>query len=44
MRLNDSILVVDDEPGMRATLMRYLTSEGLSVTVAGDGREMNKAL
>ena len=44
MRLNDSILVVDDEPGMRATLVRYLTSEGLSVTAAGDGREMNKAL
>ena len=44
MGLTDSILVVDDEPGMRATLVRYLTSEGLSVTAAGDGREMNKAL
>lgn len=44
VRMTDSILVVDDEPGMRATLVRYLTSEGLSVTAAGDGREMNKAL
>ena len=44
MRLSDSSLVVDDEPGMRATLVRYLSSEGLSVASASDGREINKSL
>lgn len=44
MRVNGSILVVDDEPEMRATLVRYLTSEGFSVTAAGDGQAMNKSL
>lgn len=44
MRVNGSVLVVDDEPDMRSTLVNYLSSEGLSVTAAGDGREMGKAL
>ncbi len=44
MRVSDSILVVDDDPEMRATLVRYLTSEGISVTAAGDGQAMNRSL
>jgi DNA-binding NtrC family response regulator len=32
-----SILVVDDEPLIRETLAEYLTQEGFSVAVAGDG-------
>ena len=44
MQLNDAILVVDDDPGMRATLVRYLGGEGLTVVAASNGREMNKAL
>lgn len=31
------ILVVDDEPGMRAMLRRYLVSEGFKVSEAADG-------
>jgi len=42
--MNGSILVVDDEPEMQATLVRYFTSEGFSVTAVGDGRAMNQKL
>lgn len=44
MRVNGSILVVDDDPAMLTTLVRYLSSEGFSVTAASDGQAMNKAL
>lgn len=44
MHVKGSILVVDDEPAMQATLVRYLTSEGFHATAAGDGRAMNNAL
>ncbi len=39
-----SILVVDDEPEMQATLVRYFNSEGFSVTAVGDGQAMSKTL
>lgn len=42
--MNGSILVVDDEPEMQATLVRYFTSEGFSVTAVGDGQTMHKKL
>jgi len=42
--MNGSILVVDDEPEMQATLVRYFTSEGFSVTAVGDGKAMGKTL
>ncbi len=42
--MSGSILVVDDEPEMQATLVRYFTSEGFSVTAVGDGQAMNKTL
>jgi two-component system, OmpR family, response regulator len=44
MVLTGSILVVDDEPEMRSTLVRYLISEGFSAMPASDGLAMNKAL
>jgi CheY-like chemotaxis protein len=34
-----SILVVDDEPGVRATLEEVLELDGHSVVIAADGRE-----
>jgi len=42
--MNGSILVVDDEPEMQATLVRYFTSEGFAVTAVGDGQAMNEIL
>jgi len=42
--MNGSILVVDDEPEMRATLARYFSSEGFTVAAVGDGKAMNQAL
>jgi CheY-like chemotaxis protein len=33
------VLVVDDDPGIQATLERYLTSIGYRVAVAGDGAQ-----
>jgi len=42
--MNGSILVVDDEPEMQATLVRYFTSEGFSVLAVSDGQTMSKAL
>lgn len=42
--MNETILVVDDEPDMRSTLVRYLTSEGFNVSAASDGQELNRAL
>ena len=34
-----SILVVDDEPGIRESCRRVLSSEGFTVETAGDGVE-----
>ncbi len=42
--MSGSILVVDDETEMQATLVRYFTSEGFSVTAVGDGKAMSEAL
>jgi two-component system phosphate regulon response regulator OmpR len=38
------VLVVDDEPRIRAMLRRYLAGEGLKVGEAADGAEMRKVL
>jgi two-component system, OmpR family, response regulator len=38
------VLVVDDDPGIRDLLRRYLTSEGFRISEAGDGTEMRKLL
>jgi two-component system OmpR family response regulator len=38
------ILIVDDEPRIRAMLRRYLAAEGLKVSEAGDGAEMRTTL
>jgi len=37
--ISKSILVVDDEPGMRAALLETLTRAGYSVSTANDGKE-----
>jgi DNA-binding response OmpR family regulator len=37
--MTQTILVVDDDPEMRALLKSYLAGEGFLVTTAGDGRE-----
>lgn len=42
--MTDSILVVDDEAELRATLVRYLTLEGYSVSGAADGEMMRRVL
>ena len=42
--MTGSILIVDDEPQMRTTLVRYLTSEGFTVMAASSGSEMNSIL
>jgi len=42
--MNGSILVVDDEVEMQATLVRYFTSEGFDVTAVADGQAMHKTL
>ncbi len=42
--MNGSILVVDDEPEMQMTLVRFFTSEGYTVTAVGNGQAMYKAL
>ncbi|MBL6935736.1 MAG: response regulator [Alphaproteobacteria bacterium] len=38
------ILVVDDEPGIRTLLERYLTRQGYRVTAAADGKAMDAVL
>jgi two-component system phosphate regulon response regulator OmpR len=38
------ILVVDDEPELRALLQRYLTQSGFSVRTAGDAKGMDQVL
>jgi two-component system OmpR family response regulator len=38
------VLIVDDEPRIRTMLHRYLTGEGLKVSVAGDGAAMRAIL
>ena len=38
---NPSILVVDDDPGLRDLLRRYLREQGFDVFTAGDGRAMD---
>lgn len=40
----DHILIVDDDPGIRRLLTRYLSEHGYLVTGAADGREMRRAL
>lgn len=42
--MNETILVVDDEPEMRSTLVRYLSSEGFNVSAVSDGQELSRAL
>jgi DNA-binding response OmpR family regulator len=37
--MTQAILVVDDDPEMRALLKSFLAGEGFLVTTAGDGRE-----
>jgi len=37
------ILICDDEPGLRAVIMRYAQSEGHEATEAGDGKEAVEA-
>jgi two-component system, OmpR family, phosphate regulon response regulator OmpR len=38
------ILIVDDEPDLRALLQRYLTENGYAVHAASDGTQMNRLL
>jgi len=40
----DHILIVDDDPGIRELLTRYLGEHGYRITAAADGREMRRAL
>ena len=40
----DRILVVDDDPGLRALLQRYLQEQGYEVVAVRDGVEMDTAL
>jgi two-component system OmpR family response regulator len=40
----DHLLIVDDDPGIRRLLTRYLSEEGYRVAGAADGREMRRAL
>jgi len=44
MGVSSHILVVDDDPRVRALLRRYLAGEGFTVSEAGDGRSMRAAL
>jgi two-component system OmpR family response regulator len=39
-----SILVVDDDPSVRTAVADYLSSQGYSVLLAGDGRAMRRIL
>jgi DNA-binding response OmpR family regulator len=39
-----TVLVVDDEPGLRALLQQYLSGRGLAVRTAADGSEMRAQL
>ena len=38
------IVVVDDEPGIRSALVRYLSGEGFKVTPCADGTALRHAL
>lgn len=40
----DKIIVVDDDARIRELLKRYLTQEGFDVTLAEDGKALNKVL
>jgi len=42
--MGQSILVVDDDPGIRVLLERWLTAAAYDVTVAGDGAQAIAAL
>ena len=39
--VNPNILVVDDDPGLRDLLRRYLSEQGFEVFTAGDGKAMD---
>ncbi len=38
------LLIVDDDPGIRSLLQRYLAAQGLQVDTAGDGAQMRALL
>ena len=40
----DKILVVDDDSRIRELLKRYLTQEGFDVSLAEDGKALNRVL
>jgi len=42
--VGELLLVVDDDPGIRDLLSRYLAQQGYRVEVVGDGREMDQWL
>ena len=44
--LNESphVLIVDDDNGIRELLADYLNKQGIRVTTAADGREMDNQL
>ena len=44
MERPDHILIVDDDPGIREMLTRYLERQGLRATGAADGRDMRRVL
>jgi two-component system, OmpR family, response regulator len=42
--ISPHVLVIDDDPQIRALLTEYLTDNGLRVSVASSGDEMSKVL
>ena len=42
--MNTKILVVDDEPDMRALLQRYLTQQGFEVRTLPDAGQIDRLL
>jgi two-component system phosphate regulon response regulator OmpR len=44
MALSTRLLIVDDDPSVRAMLREYLGNHGFAVSEAGSGEEMRKAL
>src|ERR1700727_2273592 len=44
MGMNPHILVVDDDPQIRSLLNKYLTENGLRVSTASNGRDMQRIL